>query len=63
MGGWTWRSGEAKSSAVSRRADKENAQANAKELQRFLGHADQRSTEAYIVLAGADVKDLVRGKP
>jgi len=30
-------------------------------LQRFLGHADQRSTDGYVVLAEAEVKDLVRG--
>lgn len=34
-----------------------------KVLQRFLGHADQRSTDGYVVLAEAEVKDLVRGKP
>lgn len=29
-------------------------------LKRFLGHADQRSTDAYVVLANDDVKGLVR---
>jgi integrase len=29
-------------------------------LQRFLGHADSRSTDAYVVLGSRDVKDLVR---
>lgn len=33
---------------------------DAKRLQRFLGHADPRSTDAYVVLGSRDVKDLVR---
>lgn len=35
---------------------------DAKTLQRFLGHADPRSTDHYVVLGAADVKDLVRGR-
>ena len=31
---------------------------DAKTLQRFLGHADARSTDAYVVLASDDVKGL-----
>jgi len=31
-------------------------------LQRFLGHADPRSTDAYVVLGAREVKDLVRGQ-
>jgi integrase len=33
---------------------------DARTLQRFLGHADPRSTDAYVVLASDDVKGLVR---
>lgn len=36
---------------------------NPKMLQRFLGHADQRSTDAYVVLGLEDVKGLKRTKP
>jgi site-specific recombinase XerD len=31
-------------------------------LQRFLGHADRRSTDGYVVLAGDEFKNLVRGR-
>jgi hypothetical protein len=31
-------------------------------LQRFLGHADRRSTDAYVVLGSGDVKDAVRSR-
>ena len=31
-------------------------------LQRFLGHADRRSTDAYLVLGSSDVKDAVRSR-
>ena len=36
---------------------------DARTLQRFLGHADPRSTDAYVALGSADVKDLVRSGP
>jgi len=29
---------------------------------RYLGHADARSTDAYVVLASSDVKGLVRDR-
>jgi len=35
---------------------------DAKTLQRFLGHADARSTDAYVALGSRDVKDLLRAR-
>ncbi len=32
-----------------------------KTLQKFLGHADMRSTDRYVVLGSGDVKDTIRG--
>ena len=34
----------------------------AKTLQKFLGHADMRSTDRYVVLGSRDVKDTIRGR-
>ena len=33
-----------------------------KTLQKFLGHADMRSTDRYVVLGSGDVKDTIRGQ-
>ena len=33
---------------------------DAKTLQKFLGHADMRSTDRYVVLGSGDVKDTIR---
>ena len=35
---------------------------DAKTLQKFLGHADMRSTDRNVVLGSGDVKDTIRSR-